>query len=150
MCSSDLKNLKVEPMLARQVTIYFEEILKANGRIEEFIDSDYTFMNQTLAKWIYKREGIRGERLRKVALNDPRRGGIFTQPGIMTATANGVETSPVIRGVWVLENRSEEHTSELQSRTKLVCRLLLEQKNKQKKQTNNNKQTDNNYTHVTY
>ncbi|MFP6875185.1 MAG: DUF1592 domain-containing protein [Verrucomicrobiales bacterium] len=98
------KNLKVEPMLARQVTIYFEEILKANGRIEEFIDSDYTFMNQTLAKWIYKREGIRGERLRKVALNDPRRGGIFTQPGIMTATANGVETSPVIRGVWVLEN----------------------------------------------
>ena len=98
------KNLRVEPMLARQVTMYFEEILKANGRIEEFIDSDYTYMNQTLAKWIYRREGIRGERLRKVSLNDPRRGGIFTQPGLMTATANGVETSPVIRGVWVLEN----------------------------------------------
>jgi hypothetical protein len=61
-------------------------------------------MNQTLAKWIYRREGIRGERLRKVSLNDPRRGGIFTQPGLMTATANGVETSPIIRGVWVLEN----------------------------------------------
>ncbi|MFP6905017.1 MAG: DUF1592 domain-containing protein, partial [Verrucomicrobiota bacterium] len=98
------KNLKVEPMLARQVTRYFEEILETNGRIEQFIDSDYTYMNQTLAKWIYKREGIRGERLRKVSLDDPRRGGIFTQPGIMTATANGVETSPVIRGVWVLEN----------------------------------------------
>ena len=98
------KNLKVEPMLARQVTMYFEEILKANGKIEEFINSDYTYMNQTLAKWIYRREGIRGERLRKVSLNDPMRGGIFTQPGIMTATANGVETSPVIRGVWVLEN----------------------------------------------
>ena len=98
------KNLRVEPMLARQVTMYFEEILKNNGKIEEFIDSDYTFMNQTLAKWIYRREGIRGERLRKVSLNDPKRGGIFTQPGLMTATANGVETSPVIRGVWVLEN----------------------------------------------
>ena len=33
-----------------------------------------------------------------------------------------------------LSGRSEEHTSELQSRTNLVCRLLLEQKNKQKKQ----------------
>ena len=98
------KNLKVEPMLARQVTMYFEGILRNNGKIEEFIDSDYTYMNQTLAKWIYRRDGIRGERLRKVSLNDPKRGGIFTQPGIMTATANGVETSPIIRGVWVLEN----------------------------------------------
>ena len=100
------KNLKVEPMLAKQVTMYFAEILETNGRIEQFIDSDYTYMNQTLAKWIYKREGIRGERLRKVPLNDPRRGGIFTQPGLMTATANGVDTSPVIRGVWVLEKRT--------------------------------------------
>ena len=98
------KNLKVEPMLAKQVMMYFAEILETNGEIEQFIDSDYTYMNQTLAKWIYKREGIRGARLRKVLLNDPRRGGIFTQPGLMTATANGVDTSPVIRGVWVLEN----------------------------------------------
>ena len=98
------KNLKVEPMLLRQVTRYFEEILKSNGKIEQFIDSDYTYMNQVLGKWIYKREDIRGARLRKVKLDDPRRGGIFTQPGIMTATANGVDTSPVIRGTWVLEN----------------------------------------------
>src|SRR5690606_39529384 len=31
-----------------------------------------------------------------------------------------------------LENRSEEHTSELQSRENLVCRLLLEKKKKKK------------------
>src|SRR5690625_1867995 len=31
------------------------------------------------------------------------------------------------------KNRSEEHTSELQSRGHLVCRLLLEKKNKQEK-----------------
>jgi hypothetical protein len=98
------KNLRVEPMLMKQVTAYFAEILETNGRIEQFIDSDYTYMNQTLAKWIYRREGIRGERLRKVKLEDPRRGGLFTQPGVMTATANGVDTSPVIRGVWLLEN----------------------------------------------
>ena len=98
------KNVKIEPMLAKQVTTYFAEKLKSNAPIEEFIDSDYTYMNHTLAKWIYKREGIRGDRLRKVKLDDPRRGGIFTQPGLMTATANGVDTSPVVRGVWVLEN----------------------------------------------
>ena len=98
------KNLKVEPMLLKQVTTYFEEILTTNGQISQFIDSDYTYMNQVLGKWIYRREDIRGARLRKVKLDDPRRGGIFTQPGIMTATANGVDTSPVIRGTWILEN----------------------------------------------
>jgi hypothetical protein len=98
------KNLRVEPLLLRQVTLYFEDLLESNGTIEAFINSDYTYMNHTLAKWIYKRDDVRGDRLRKVRLNDARRGGIFTLPGIMTATANGVETSPVIRGAWVLEN----------------------------------------------
>ncbi len=98
------KNLKVEPMLMRQVTLYFEDILKTNEKIEQFIDSDYTYMNQVLGKWIYKNEAVRGGQLRKIALNDPRYGGIFTLPGVMTATANGVDTSPVIRGTWLLEN----------------------------------------------
>src|SRR2546427_5963178 len=33
-----------------------------------------------------------------------------------------------------VEKRSEEHTSELQSQSNLVCRLLLEKKKKKKKQ----------------
>src|SRR2546422_1741055 len=37
--------------------------------------------------------------------------------------------------------RSEEHTSELQSRLHLVCRLLLEKKKKQKKQTRLNEKS---------
>ena len=36
--------------------------------------------------------------------------------------------------------RSEEHTSELQSRTNLVCRLLLEKKNNKQKQKNDKTQ----------
>src|SRR2546421_1282709 len=36
--------------------------------------------------------------------------------------------------------RSEEHTSELQSRSDLVCRLLLEKKKKKKKQSMMRKQ----------
>lgn len=98
------KNLRVEPMLLEQATTYFQDILQSNGKIARFIDSDYTYMNQVLGKWIYRREDIRGTQLRKIKLDDPRRGGIFTLPGVMTATANGVDTSPVIRGTWVLEN----------------------------------------------
>src|SRR5688572_32769476 len=35
----------------------------------------------------------------------------------------------------VLEPRSEEHTSELQSQSNLVCRLLLEKKKKKEEET---------------
>src|SRR5688572_30929791 len=42
------------------------------------------------------------------------------------ATAPGFDLS----GYWSPERRSEEHTSELQSQSNLVCRLLLEKKKK--------------------
>jgi len=95
---------KMEPMMVAQTTTYFADMVKRNGKIKLFIDSDYTYMNETLSNWIYNRNDIRGGHFRKVTLDDPRRGGIFTQPSVMTATANGVDTSPVVRGVYVLEN----------------------------------------------
>src|SRR2546422_2863732 len=39
--------------------------------------------------------------------------------------------------------RSEEHTSELQSRLHLVCRLLLEKKNRHRQQTRHGHRTTN-------
>src|SRR3712207_7203464 len=42
-----------------------------------------------------------------------------------------VATRLPVLGAW-LDKRSEEHTSELQSRQYLVCRLLLEKKKKKK------------------
>src|SRR5438093_8264558 len=44
--------------------------------------------------------------------------------------------APIVRG-----RRSEEHTSELQSLTNLVCRLLLEKKKKKKEQNTMYKST---------
>src|SRR5690349_24246627 len=48
------------------------------------------------------------------------------------------EQNPIGHGSHFVICRSEEHTSELQSRRDLVCRLLLEKKkkNKNKKQSN--------------
>src|SRR2546430_8228466 len=43
--------------------------------------------------------------------------------------------SPASRGPGRNPPRSEEHTSELQSQSNLVCRLLLEKKKKNKKQS---------------
>src|SRR5437016_6719432 len=58
-----------------------------------------------------------------------------TQPANHVRVGRTAINSPLahIRG----RRRSEEHTSELQSLTNLVCRLLLEKKKKKNKQNNN-------------
>src|SRR3989449_3462865 len=58
----------------------------------------------------------------------------------VTAPIDGIPREmPVVRvpDASVYLRRSEEHTSELQSRLHLVCRLLLEKKNKQKQRQKN-------------
>jgi hypothetical protein len=97
---------RLQEWLIPQVDAYFSDVLTHNRPIREFIDSDYTYLNAMLAEQIYLRRdlGIKGPVLRKVSFDDPRRGGLFTMPAVMTVTANGVDTSPVVRGVFVLEH----------------------------------------------
>ena len=88
----------VEPRL------FFEHILERDLGIAHFLDSDFTFLNERLAGH-YGISGVTGQEFRKVELpaGSPR-GGVLTQAAVMKVTANGTETSPVLRGVWVLEN----------------------------------------------
>jgi len=80
---------------------FFTELLTANLSVNNFIDSDFTFLNRRLAKH-YGIPGVDGLELRKVALKpEYHRGGILAQAAILKVTANGTTTSPVVRGVWV-------------------------------------------------
>src|SRR5262249_25650575 len=47
-----------------------------------------------------------GHGFAKVHLSDARRhrGGLLGQASVLTVTANGIDTSPVVRGIWLLEN----------------------------------------------
>ncbi len=52
----------------------------------------------------YGISGVDGEQFRKVWLtSEANRGGVLGHASVLTVTSNGVETSPVARGVWVLE-----------------------------------------------
>lgn len=87
---------------------FFRHLLDSNGPVTDFIDSDYTFVDKKLAK-LYKLPQADTLRLadgfQKAPLPDRnRRGGVLGMAGVLTASANGVDTSPVTRGVWVLEN----------------------------------------------
>lgn len=87
--------------MQRETELFFEAIMRENRSILEFIDSDYSFVNQRLAKH-YGITGVEGNEFRRVSL-PPGRGGILTQASILTITSNPTRTSPVKRGKWILE-----------------------------------------------
>ncbi|MEO2015794.1 MAG: DUF1592 domain-containing protein [Fuerstiella sp.] len=83
---------------------YFLEVLERDLSLLTFIDSDFTFLNERLARH-YEIPGVLGQRFRKITLPaDSVRGGVLTQASVLKVTANGTNTSPVLRGVWVMEN----------------------------------------------
>lgn len=82
---------------------FFEEILRNNESVRSFIDSNWVVVNQRLAQH-YGIDGVTGEEFRRVKLPSKSvRGGVMTQASVLKVTANGANTSPVTRGVWMLE-----------------------------------------------
>ena len=89
--------------MVAETEAYFAEILKGDRSLLEFIDSDWAMLNRRLAEH-YGVPGVEGLELRKVALpEDSPRGGVLTQGAVLKVTANGTNSSPVVRGVWVLD-----------------------------------------------
>jgi hypothetical protein len=95
---------QMEQVMLRQTDAYFADLLRRNGPVRDVIESDYTFLNERSAQWIYQRDDVWGDAFRRVPAMPPYGGGMLTMPAVMTATANGVDTSPVVRGVWMLES----------------------------------------------
>ncbi|MCM8540553.1 MAG: DUF1592 domain-containing protein [Lentisphaeraceae bacterium] len=82
----------------------FSHLLYENRNSLELIDSEYIWANQRLAEF-YGLPEVEGTKLRKVKLPaNSVRGGVLTQSSVLKVTANGATTSPVVRGVWLLEN----------------------------------------------
>ncbi len=88
---------------------FFRRVLAEDRSIFEFLDSDYAMLNERLARH-YQVDGVVGTKIRPVPLpDDSVRGGVLAQAAILKVTANGTNTSPVVRGVWVLENILGQH-----------------------------------------
>jgi hypothetical protein len=87
----------------RETELFFENIVAEDRSVLEFIDADYTFLNERLAKY-YGIQGVKGSYFRQVALKNPERGGILTQASVLMVTSYPTRTSPVLRGKWILES----------------------------------------------
>ncbi|MEO6569427.1 MAG: DUF1592 domain-containing protein [Opitutaceae bacterium] len=91
-------------MMRSETEMFFEHVLREDRSLLEFIDSDYAFLNAKLATH-YGVPDVTGDEIRKVTLPpDSPRGGMLTQGTILAVTSNPTRTSPVKRGLFVLEN----------------------------------------------
>jgi mono/diheme cytochrome c family protein len=89
--------------MLKESALFFAAIMNEDRSILDFLDADFTFVNERLARH-YGMPGIKGEKLQRVGLTGDQRGGILTQAAILTVTSNPTRTSPVKRGKWILEN----------------------------------------------
>lgn len=110
----------------RSTEMFFEEVLRKNHPVTTFVDSDFTYANSPMQiVWGFKGQRSMGAQeadqrqslvwpeptridLKQLPTDAPShvagRGGILGLPGVLTVTGDGVESSPILRGVWVLEN----------------------------------------------
>jgi hypothetical protein len=95
--------------MMEEARLFFESIVRENQSVARFVDSNYTFLNEPLAKIYGISQSVRGPKMRRVKLMNPNRGGILGMPATLAATSFPNRTSPVRRGVWVLEQILGEH-----------------------------------------
>ena len=88
--------------MVEEATSSFDRIVRENRSLLDVLDSDYTYLNEELARH-YGLEGVVGREMRLVELHDGQRGGVLGMGAILTATSLPTRTSPVVRGMWVLE-----------------------------------------------
>jgi hypothetical protein len=89
--------------MVKETQLYFDEVLKNDLSLTNFIASDFSMLNGRLAKH-YGMGGVEGWKFRRVPLpSSSHRGGVLTMASVLKVTANGTNTSPVVRGAWVLD-----------------------------------------------
>jgi hypothetical protein len=89
--------------MIRETELFFEEILKHDLSVSNFVSSDFVMVNGRLAKH-YGLSGIEGWEFQKLPVPPgSHRGGVLTMASVLKVTANGTTTSPVLRGAWVMD-----------------------------------------------
>jgi hypothetical protein len=89
--------------MIRETELFFDEVLKGDLSLTNFVASDFTMLNGRLAKH-YGIPGVAGWEFHKVPLpTNSHRGGVLTMASVLKVTANGTYTQPVTRGVFVLD-----------------------------------------------
>ena len=102
-------DLTLRDAMQRETELFFENVMRQDRSVFDFVRGDYTFVNGRLAKFYGLPAGaglpeISGDEFHRVSLAGTPRRGVLTHASVLTLTSNPTRTSPVKRGKWVLEN----------------------------------------------
>ncbi len=96
--SAELKESMIEEPIA-----FFHETLRGDHSVLEFLHSDFSVLNERLAKH-YGVDGVEGNHFRRVELDPEQgRGGLLVQAGLLAMNSDGKDSHPLKRGIWMLE-----------------------------------------------
>ncbi|MEM7261649.1 MAG: DUF1592 domain-containing protein [Planctomycetota bacterium] len=89
--------------MRQESILFFDAVLRENRSLWTFLDADFTFVNEPLARH-YGLPSVRGPWMRRVPVTEesPVLGGLLGHASVLTATSNATRTSPVKRGQWIL------------------------------------------------
>jgi hypothetical protein len=97
-------NGQIRRAMRQETELLFGHLLKENRPLTELLTADYTFLNDRLAEF-YGIPGVKGQEMRKVSLPpESHRRGLLTHGTYLIVTSNPTRTSPVKRGLFVLDN----------------------------------------------
>jgi hypothetical protein len=88
---------------ARELELFLDSQMRGDHGAIELLTSDYTFVNERLARH-YGIPNIYGSHFRRVTITDDARRGLLGKAGILMVTSYPNRTSPVLRGKWLLQN----------------------------------------------
>lgn len=97
----------LEQAFKTETRLFMRDLIARDASIVGFLDADHSFLNQALATHYGVGDlgdPARAHEFRRVVFPDSRRGGLLGMGSVLTVSANGIETSPVVRGVFLLEN----------------------------------------------
>lgn len=93
----------LQQSMVDETRAFLRELIEENLAVRNLVRSDFAMLNERLASH-YGIDGVEGPELRRVSLDAGSvRGGLLAQGSVLKVSANGTNTSPVLRGVWVLE-----------------------------------------------
>jgi hypothetical protein len=103
-----LDDYLVESM-GMETRAFFTAMLRENLPAASLIKSEFALVNDRLARH-YGLPEVRGSALRRIDLpKDSAYGGLITQGSVLKVSANGTSTSPVLRGVWIMDRLIGQH-----------------------------------------
>ncbi len=96
----------LESEMKQETRLFMRDLIHRNASTLEFLNADYTFVNRDLAKLYGVADQVpvdEAAKFHRVQFRNEDRGGLLGHASVLTVSANGIETSPVIRGIWLME-----------------------------------------------